>query len=788
MRIKSIELAWFRGAADSVSLEPNGKSMVVYGENGSGKSSFVDAVEYVLKNGSIEHLRTEYSGTHQVKAILNTHRPDGGNTTLGFKFNDDSYLKVDFNPNGSSKTSGTQGTAIREWEYRQTVLRQNEVSEFIHDTKGGKYSALLPLFGLHKMEIAAENLRKLAKSVQNEAKLNENKIKLKLVENQRECAFGAQKYDDIVQTIDNLYTQYCNEAPTASDSLSRCNELELAIENQIKGHAVDNQKHFFLRAVAESNLEGNVQAVRAASVVLAQSLDPQIAEKLEVLRSAGVFVDNIEGTELVDCPACGQVIAVDEFREHVRAETERLQEINEIYSTYKAAIGNVCKSLDSLKSNLHKPDLKSWRDGLDKADIVDGFEYLRQINPNALRESCSEENLSAIENKLFPIINVAERDSKDAPPDVQKLTADNKLLGVAKSVIAAQELDKEIAQVEGLVALITALEHGIRSEIRQQSQMVIDSISKDIESMWEILHPGEKIDSVRLSLPPTTDKAIDVVLQFHGLEQDSPRLTLSEGYRNSLGLCIFLAMAKQVADSDRPLFLDDVVVSLDRSHRGMIQSLLAKEFSDRQVIILTHDREWYTELRHQFGDNNGWALKALLPYETPEIGIRWSHKTTTFDDARALLQNRPDAAGNDARKIMDQELPQIAEHLKTQLPYLRSEKNDRRMAYEFLTRLIADGKKCFQKRSENQYSVHMEAIDELARAKQLILAWGNRASHSFDVVRPEATELIDTCEKAIACFKCESCDQPCYVWRLDDKESKYVRCRCGEIRWTYGKA
>ena len=186
--------------------------------------------------------------------------------------------------------------------------------------------------------------------------------------------------------------------------------------------------------------------------------------------------------------------------------------------------------------------------------------------------------------------------------------------------------------------------------------------------MWETLHPGKAIDNVRLSMPIGSDKAIDVVLTFHGLDQESPRLTLSEGFRNSLGLCIFLAMAKRVADTERPLFLDDVVVSLDRTHRGMILELLEKEFSDRQVIILTHDREWYTELRHQLEHDSKWLFKTLLPYETPETGIRWSHKTTTFSDARALLNARPDAAANDARRIMDVELPMIAEQLQIRLP------------------------------------------------------------------------------------------------------------------------
>src|SRR5207249_4685483 len=121
---------------------------------------------------------------------------------------------------------------------------------------------------------------------------------------------------------------------------------------------------------------------------------------------------------------------------------------------------------------------------------------------------------------------------------------------------------------------------------------------------------------------------------------------------------------------------------------------------ERQVVILTHDREWYTELRQQL-DAKSWTFKALLPYETPSVGIRWSHKTTTFDDARAQLAARPDSAGNDARKIMDVECALIAERLQIRLPYLRADKNDKRMAHDFLERFVVDGKKRFQRRVNN---------------------------------------------------------------------------------------
>ena len=490
----------------------------------------------------------------------------------------------------------------------------------------------------------------------------------------------------------------------------------------------------------------------------------------------------------MDCPACGQAITVEAFREHVRVETERLKEFHDVFTGYKVAIGSVCSSLDSLKSGIGRSELKTWREGLQDSIGADGLGYLDELDSDALRKSCSDENLKAIESNLLPIIEIAKLDTIDAPPDVKELTDDKKRASAAKAVIASQDLKRDITSAETLIAYLDFLEREVRFEIRRQSQRVIDSISDDIESMWATLHPGDRIDNVRLSVPQGVDKAIDVVLNFHGLDQDSPRLTLSEGYRNSLGLCIFLAMAKQVADKDRPLFLDDVVVSLDRNHRGMIHELIEEEFGDRQVVIFTHDREWYTELRQQLGASNRWAFKTLLPYEAPGIGIRFSNSTTTFDDARSQLPARPDAAGNDARKSMDVELPVIAERLRIRLPYLRSDKNDMRGAHEILSRLVADAKKCFQKKSGEKYVKHCDAIDALAKADTLLVAWGNPASHSFDTAPVEAKELIEACEAALGSFKCVSCNPTTNVWRLLDEQSEFLQCRCGEIRWRYGKA
>jgi len=101
--------------------------MVIYGENGSGKSSFVDAVEYILNNNRITHLAHEYSGKHQEKAIHNTHKPQDQKTEFIIKFAEGSELHTEIKKNGTSTSTGAETIAMNTWNYRRTVLRQDEV-------------------------------------------------------------------------------------------------------------------------------------------------------------------------------------------------------------------------------------------------------------------------------------------------------------------------------------------------------------------------------------------------------------------------------------------------------------------------------------------------------------------------------------------------------------------------------------------------------------------------------------------------------------------------------------
>ena len=437
------------------------------------------------------------------------------------------------------------------------------------------------------MEFAVENLRKLTRHVEVESHIVEDKTTLKQMEQRQIDTFGTQANEDILQAVDILYREYCDSDPTASDLISRCDELKTAINNRIQEYAPTDRLRFLLRKVAETRLEDHVMAVRASGVQLASSMDSLIGERLAVLKSADDFVKRLAETESVECPACGQSIGVDSFREHIAEESDRLSEINDTYTTYRASIGTVCDTLIPLKSTLAAPELQTWRYETTDQETLEGFAAFEVLNINSLRQSCTDDDLKAIECTISPIVAAAHLASRSSPPDIQELTVDLEKAEVARYVLGIGRLQKKVAAADALLDWLVTLEQLIRLSMRQRTERIIDGISHDVESMWETLHPGKAIDNVRLSMPTGSDRAIEVVLTFHGLDQESRRLTLSEGFRNSLGLCMFLAMTKRVSDTERPLFLDDVVVSLDRTHRGMSLEFLEKEFSDRQVIILT---------------------------------------------------------------------------------------------------------------------------------------------------------------------------------------------------------
>lgn len=179
----------------------------------------------------------------------------------------------------------------------------------------------------------------------------------------------------------------------------------------------------------------------------------------------------------------------------------------------------------------------------------------------------------------------------------------------------------------------------------------------------------------RLALRNFNGKTIRPILTFHGQQLTHPHHFLNEARQSALALAIYFAGRKLCArtvfaDTPRLMVLDDVIIGLDQSNRLPLLDLLAKHFSDWQVIILTHDRVWFDmarsyHRRHQADKYwNYLEIHAGTNLKTPPtpLPVSSSSPSDALDLAKTFLsQGHINAAGNAARIAAERTLREFCE-------------------------------------------------------------------------------------------------------------------------------
>ena len=157
VKLSKINIKAFRGIPD-LELDLDGKSLIIKGENGSGKSSIVDAIELfftgkVLHLDGVRGLSLHSHGTHvnykpeDVKISL-TFNP--GNITMIRTFNSSFSIPLDFEPFFKITNNGT------------FILRRSQLLEFISSQPAERFRAIGSIIGieaLDELELEMKRLR-----------------------------------------------------------------------------------------------------------------------------------------------------------------------------------------------------------------------------------------------------------------------------------------------------------------------------------------------------------------------------------------------------------------------------------------------------------------------------------------------------------------------------------------------------------------------------------------------------------------------------------------------------
>ncbi len=236
--------------------------------------------------------------------------------------------------------------------------------------------------------------------------------------------------------------------------------------------------------------------------------------------------------------------------------------------------------------------------------------------------------------------------------------------------------EKKAARAQRAFNLADTIFEAYQSKQKEDLAELLKRISRRVAQIYGALHPGENLAET-VSIEPWTAKGVELAVEFYGSRQRPPHGVLSESHLNSLAIALFLAMAEEFNTQLGFLLLDDVINSFDVEHRGRLAELLADGFSDWQIIVLTHDQQFYEHLCRRAPS---WRRLELTSWSY-ESGPR----TTRYEPSGILAAARERLESGDvhgaaakARRALEELLQEVCEALWAPLPFRRGQANDKR--------------------------------------------------------------------------------------------------------------
>jgi len=201
---------------------------------------------------------------------------------------------------------------------------------------------------------------------------------------------------------------------------------------------------------------------------------------------------------------------------------------------------------------------------------------------------------------------------------------------------------------------------------KEELEAFINSYSKEINDYYQYMHPGEKVENIEIKKTEKDDELTGITIEFKFFDKNTspPQKYLSESHLNSLGIAFFLTSVKAFNKRNQFFVLDDIISSFDLNHRKRLSDLLLEKFSDYQIFILTHERNWFD------------YMKNLIRGE-PDVSVNVSnwrqsigtHFDETLVDIKRIIEqkltdNDKTGLGNLMRKYLEKLLKEISEEIE----------------------------------------------------------------------------------------------------------------------------
>lgn len=620
-RLERLEVHGFRGLLDS-SLSFDCGSIVLGGGNGTGKSAFVDALEF-LYTGSISSLAgaAGLSLRQHAPHILASAR--------------ESFVRAGFDTPRGTATRWLSGPVdapapldvhLVRGGRLTFILRRSQLQQFIHATPSDRYRGLADLIGVETLDRIELGLKRARDTLQSA--LTTAQATMATIERQLET-LPADRDDEeeLLRAVNDRIAdlgfpehqlQSFDDVPAVRASLlRRLTDRRPDPRFSARSRLLDELR----RGINGKDL-GDALAAFVSLVPRAGNADDR-ARGLELLSTLTHGRDYLRRAETHHCPLCEREVDSRSLLarlskrvaqlEELSLHQERLQRARDALEASLRDAGARARTVEAMQREAGFPDrttgavtncVTMLQESLRAGTLTESLEMAARLDEALQRwSSWARDTVEGLAGSLAGQDGAEESEAHDA---VLALLQD---LGVRRARSERgheererlrserDEIQRSLHRRRRALALAEASYATFNRVKNAEIQRVYNELQSDLARFYDFLHPGEGYGRLGIEMDPRKRGSSELKIDFHGRNEEDPRAFGSDGHLDSLGLCIFLAFVRRF-NGDWPLLvLDDVVSSVDTAHKQRVSTLLFEEFGDRQLFITTHDSRWFNDLR-----------------------------------------------------------------------------------------------------------------------------------------------------------------------------------------------
>ncbi|MCK1606510.1 AAA family ATPase [Bradyrhizobium sp. 166] len=660
--LQSLELSGFRAYLQPKTFDfSNKRCLAIFAPNGSGKSSVIDALEFMFsKDGTLERLglRTinNQAGPVALAHNLAEEAKIAPAVTIG-------VVSGKHATNGSRSATGAKrpmpavATTVNACFAVPPIIRGHALRTFVEiHTPEQRYTDVANWLQLGPLVEVQKNIRALRTQVKA---ASEDGTALQRVDTQlaREAAQVVKAWDSAaILAYANMSVLAPLDASLVLAALAAGDPAYLELEARAKAEEnkiglaglphirnaaaalwaelTDAESGETVASGAIPTFDGAVGVLSAAVAEEAEERGKAASTVFQALWKAAepLFAEGAPAPAV--CPVCETPVAetaagsAEAIRGHIANRLEELADYADAKKVLDAAKTAATKAHTQLVAAL--PGLIGLL-GEDEAELkADLIAYQAGI---AGWPQAGVPASAAIASSIAKLLAALD----PAIVAIESKQGDHTYIKAKSNIDRLLELQSERnltlrtrAQLGKLSDALTAQATIISAEIRKKVQALLDKLQTPMNDIYQLIQ-GAGAAPIRLELPAeddTNQQRLNLLIDFAKNRTGvQPGGYLSDSQIHSVALALRMAAIQQFNVGAPIVALDDIVTSYDADHRRTIARLIATMFGGSQILIATHDERFFNYLKDQL-EAKVWHFTRIIGLD-PAYGPRFAdHKVS----------------------------------------------------------------------------------------------------------------------------------------------------------------